>query len=191
VTRRDRTSVGPKAGYPLPGDPSDDHGLSSNETHDGVVLLQELTVATLVVAMAAWSDRSPQPDSVRLQLIGGRVGRRPIPEGRAAPFRRSTAGGTLLGGGGRRNPNAGRREDLGTQKVRKTSNFDRCRPTTANHEIAGQRHLPQTAIGCQTLGISTTTTADRAHEPRTVDGGTHLHDLLTLTLAALRPVPSR
>ena len=39
--------------------------------------------------------RSPQPASIRLQRAEGRVGRRPIPQGRAAPFRRPAAAGTL------------------------------------------------------------------------------------------------
>jgi hypothetical protein len=42
----------------------------------------------------------PTTASVRVQRVGGRVGRRPIPKGRAAPFRRPDAAGRLVGCGG-------------------------------------------------------------------------------------------
>src|SRR4051794_30137619 len=38
---------------------------------------------------------SPQPAQLRLHRAGGRVGRRPIPQGRAAPFRRPVLPDTI------------------------------------------------------------------------------------------------
>ena len=45
--------------------------------------------------------RSRQPAYARLHGAGGRVGRRPIPQGRAAPFRRPVQPGTIQRGSGR------------------------------------------------------------------------------------------
>ena len=90
-----------------------------------------------------------QPHS-RLPPGGGRVGRRPIPEGRAAPFPRPRQLAHSRWAG---------RMDLGPQRVRKTFNSDRFRPTTANSKPAGQGRYSFNIIDARGPQISTTTTA--------------------------------
>jgi hypothetical protein len=90
--------------------------------------------------------RSPQPASIRLQRAGGRVGRRPIPKGRAALIRRPAAAGslgrlwsglvTLQDGSEKSADRAISRQSAHSpqspQKVRNSANLDRRQPAALN-----------------------------------------------------------
>ena len=60
---------------------------------------------------------SPQPALLRLQRVGGRVGRRPIPKGRAAPFRRRAAADTIGRLGEQRRYRSGVPMPLGSREL--------------------------------------------------------------------------
>jgi hypothetical protein len=96
---------------------------------------------------------SPQPAPLRLRSAGGRVGRRPIPQGRAAPFRRPAQSerllrvwGRVLSSGQRPRRSLRRPESAHSpQMVRKTARNGQHHPTAANDESPAQGGFSATA----------------------------------------------
>ncbi len=100
------------------------------------------------------------------------MGRRPIPQGRAAPFRRPAAAGTLgrlwsgcrvplrtARVGPRITPSQSAHSPQSPQKVRNSASIGRRRPTAPNLEAAGQAQVPSSTTRSRVSRVSSGSTS--------------------------------
>jgi hypothetical protein len=130
--------------------------------HLGVELAAALPSRTGLASLSRHSGPIPTTSHIRLQRVGGRVGRRPIPKGRAAPFRRHAAVGMLIPGCGiapcrflrADGVPASQESAASPHPVPKTSNYSPHKPPRPNCEGAGQAPYPSPTIACHSRGES-------------------------------------